>query len=30
LSSTGNDPAPSNNGFANDVKGPKAGQCAGL
>ena len=30
LSCTGNTPAPSNNGFANDVKGPKAGQCAGL
>ena len=30
LSCTGNNPEPSNNGFANDVKGPKAGQCAGL
>ncbi|WP_285644798.1 GH92 family glycosyl hydrolase [Lentzea sp. NBRC 102530] len=30
LSCTGNTPEPSNNGFANDVKGPKAGQCAGL
>jgi hypothetical protein len=30
LSCTGNNPEPSNNGFANDVKGPKAGQCTGL
>ncbi|TWP53408.1 glycoside hydrolase family 92 protein [Lentzea tibetensis] len=30
LSCTGNNPAPVNNGFANDVKGPKAGQCTGL
>ncbi|MEU7479179.1 GH92 family glycosyl hydrolase [Lentzea sp. NPDC042327] len=30
LSCTGNTPAPVNNGFPNDVKGPKAGQCAGL
>ncbi|WP_112262140.1 GH92 family glycosyl hydrolase [Lentzea terrae] len=30
LSCTGNDPAPLNNGFTNDVKGPKAGQCSGL
>ncbi|SDF97603.1 alpha-1,2-mannosidase, putative [Lentzea fradiae] len=30
LSCTGNDPAPVGNGFPNDVKGPKAGQCAGL
>ncbi|NGY58007.1 glycoside hydrolase family 92 protein [Lentzea sp. NEAU-D13] len=30
LSCTGNNPEPSNNGFANDVKGPKAGQCTAL
>jgi hypothetical protein len=30
LSCTGNNPEPSNNGFVNDVKGPKAGQCTGL
>ena len=30
LSCTGNNPPPVNNGFANDVKGPKAGQCTGL
>ncbi|WP_197288435.1 GH92 family glycosyl hydrolase [Nocardia sp. NRRL S-836] len=30
LSCTGNTPSPVSNGFANDVKGPKAGQCAGL
>jgi hypothetical protein len=30
LSCTGNSPEPSNNGFPNEVKGPKAGQCTGL
>ncbi|ANZ38091.1 alpha-mannosidase [Lentzea guizhouensis] len=30
LSCTGNNPPPVNNGFANDVKGPKSGQCSGL
>ncbi|WP_285745098.1 GH92 family glycosyl hydrolase [Lentzea sp. NBRC 105346] len=30
LSCTGNSPEPVNNGLANDVKGPKAGQCTNL
>lgn len=30
LSCTGNIPEPTNNGFPNEVKGPKAGQCTGL
>ncbi|GGU80955.1 alpha-1 2-mannosidase [Lentzea flava] len=30
LSCTSNNPEPSNNGFPNEVKGPKAGQCTAL